>query len=389
VAVTRTDAVEQPRLTLLEPLRHYACNLRGCCCRGWRIPFRPRDFVRLALSLPDDGTVDRLTEGLVLVTDEDHRRVERFRFQGVGEDERCRFLADDERCALHLEHGADVLPDLCLVFPAFVYVLGDRWEVHHDGLCPEVIGALAASPAPLRTAALAPPHPPELAQRLARGGRVVPEPKLYGEQVGWEAVLGVRDALVAACADESRPALETLRAAVGALARLQGAGPGAAEGWSLQLGSLPAEEFVVLLFSATAAHDAGVVATFFWRARRFLFDLEHEADDRWEKLAFHLEHWQEALLRWVEPEEARLRPLLLRYLGLLWYSAPLAVHGEVAAPLALVPVSFGLALRVTAAAAACLEQPATERELRLGIATAEYAHRSSTLLEGGLEERSA
>ena len=378
--------VDAPRLALLEPLLGYRCNLLGCCCRGWRIPFRPSDFVRLALSLPDDGTVDRLTEGLVLVTDEEQQRVEQLRFQPVGADERCRFLADDGRCGLQLEHGADVLPDLCLVFPAFVYVLGERWEVHHDGLCPEVIRALAVAPGPLRTTTLDAPYPPELTARLERGGRAVPEPTLFGESVGWGPLLGVRDALVAACGDESRSALETLCGATAALGRLQRSGGAAADGFSLSWDALPAAEFVAFLFAAASAHESSVVASFFWRARRFLFDLEYEDGERWEALETHLETWQDALLRWVEPVEAELRPLLLRYLGLLWFSVPLATRGDVRVPLAMIPVTIGLALRVTAAVAACQGRPATVTDLRLGISTAELAHRSSSLPECGFPQ---
>ena len=46
-----------------EPMLRYECNRKGCCCRGWTIPFTLDDFVRLYHSLPE-GERERLGRGV-------------------------------------------------------------------------------------------------------------------------------------------------------------------------------------------------------------------------------------------------------------------------------------------------------------------------------------
>jgi len=375
-------AIAVGEVHVVESLLGYECNRTGCCCRAWKIPFRPKDLVRLALTLPDDGTVDRLAEDLVIVTGEDERQVDHIRFRPVGDDARCRFLGSSGDCSLHADFGADALPDLCLHFPAFVYLLGERAELHHDALCPEVIRALAEADAPFSVVSLIPPLPAPLEARLARGGRGVPKPTLFGAVADWSPILRLRESLVAPFCDESRPALETLCAVCTALARAEGAGADAADAFDLRWSGLPAAEFVEFLFAATAASAATVLHTFFWRARRFLFDLEYDAGGAWDALETHLGDWQPALLDYVEPSEPALRPLLHRYLALQYHAVPLATKGEVRSALGAVPLSLALALRVTAAVAACQRRPATVTDLRLGIATAEYVYRNRNLPDG-------
>ena len=49
-----------------EPMLRYECNRKGCCCRGWTIPFNLEDFVRLYRALPE-GERETLGRGMELL----------------------------------------------------------------------------------------------------------------------------------------------------------------------------------------------------------------------------------------------------------------------------------------------------------------------------------
>jgi len=365
-----------------EPLVGYACNLKGCCCGGWRIPFKPDDIVRLARSLPSELHSEGIADGLIIVTDDDHRTIDHLRLEGVGEDEHCRWLAEDGRCGIQLEYGTEALPDLCIEFPAFPFVLGERFEVHHQLICPEVVNALAAAGGPWRAVRIDPPYPEAVGLRLLRGSTMLAPQPLLGEDVGWDVLLAVRGALLEALANEALPALETLAAIGHALARL--AWPGA-DPCQISVSSegLDRDAWVRFLFDATNAYQADVVHTFFWRARRFMFDHEYEDADCLGALEAHLSDWQPALLRWVEPVEPLLRPLLLRFAAQRVWQAPTVAVGDLRESLGLVPLVVAMALRVTAALSACLQAPADVRALNVGLTTAEYAYRNTRYPSSG------
>ena len=365
-----------PPLYLPAALVGYACNVAGCCCRGWRIPFKPDDIVRLARTLPEEEHSGGIADGLIIVTDEDHRTIDHLRLEGVGDEDRCRFIDADGGCGIQRRFGTDTLPDLCVQFPAFVFKVGDRFEVHHQPVCPEVILALSRSPDPFALVRLDPPHPEGLALRLTRGAQALGRLPLHGKDVGWSGVFAVRDGVLAALADETRPVLETLSAVCHSLARLR-RGEVEVAGFSVGHAGQDPAAFVAFLFDAMNTHQPDLIEAFFWRARRFMLDHVFPEGGDWAGLARHLSDWQGPLLDWVEPVEPALRPLLLRFAALRTFQAPAAVADDLEESLNVMPLVVALALRVTAALSACLGRPADARTLQVALTTAEYAYRNT------------
>lgn len=376
---------DPPQLTLVGAMLSYECNLKGCCCVGWRIPFKPGDLVRLANYLPEDSHSDTLGDGLIIVTDEDHRTIDHIRWEGVGQDDSCRFLHTDGGCGVHREHGSDALPDLCVEFPAFPFVLGDRFEVHHQAICPEVIEALARTTAPFEVTTLEPPSPAHLTERLRRGSTRLGRQTVYGqdlgEEEGWAAIHGIRDRIAVACANEDRPALDTLAAICHGLADIEAGGDWRSfdpAGASAQ-DSVDRDRFLGYLVQAFGAFEAAMVGSFFWKGRRFMLDHVNPGTTLhdWAGLDEALREWGPAVQVRIEPAEELLRPLLLKFMGHRYFQGPTTACTDLRESLGVVPLVIALALRVTAAVAECRGLPADVRDLKIGLATAEYTYRNS------------
>ncbi len=370
-----------PEITMPAAMLSYACNLKGCCCQGWRIPFKPEDLARLAKHLPDDRHSEDLADGLIIVTEDDHRTIDHIRFEGVGDDDACRFLDPDGGCGVHREQGVDALPDLCVVFPAFTFVLGERFEAHHHGICPEVIEALARDPSPFATTTL--PAPPDhLLERLRRGSSRLGRPLIYGhdlgEEEGWEAVHALRAAIARACADEGRPALETLAAICTGLDELKASADWRAFEPADAHDRVDPDRFLRYLVGAFGAFEPGMMATFFWKCRRFMLDhvFPDLPPETWEDLEGPLLDWGPAVAARIEPVEPALRGLLLRYMGHRYFEAPTTAWPDLRESFGVVPLIVAQALRVAAASAHCRGRTAELADLKVGLTTAEYTYRN-------------
>ena len=138
----------------------YRCNLRGCCCSGWRIGFKESDYHRLIRAAR--GTPLENLAGEALETSIDGQEPSlipppssqlRFgsEFARVAFDERggCRFLDGDGRCRVHGELGEDALPELCANFPVVGLVTPDGIECFFETACPEVLRCLVEEPGEL------------------------------------------------------------------------------------------------------------------------------------------------------------------------------------------------------------------------------------------------
>jgi hypothetical protein len=262
--------------------------------------------------------------------------------------------------------------------------MGERFEVHHQAICPEVIEALARATGPFELVTFEVP-PENLTERLRRGSSRLSQQPVYGQQLGedegWEAIHGVRDAIARACGREDLPALEVLASISHGLSLIEAGGdwrrfePASAEA----LSSVDRERFLGFLVEAFGAFGAAMVANFFWRGRRFMLDhVDPDTDVHdWDALEGALRDWGPSVQRWVEPAEEALRPLLLRFMGHRYFQAPTTACGDLRESLGVVPLIIALALRVTAAVAHCRGRIADERDLKIGLTTAEYTYRNS------------
>ena len=127
------------------------------------------------------------------------------------------------------------------------------------------------------------------------------------------------------------------------------------------------------------AFEAGMVASFFWKGRRFM--LEHVEPGTtlgdWDGLEGALRDWGPAVQDRVEPAEEALRPLLLRFMGHRYFQGPTNACADLRESLGVVPLVIALALRVTAAVAQCRDRAAGVADLKIGLTTAEYTYRNS------------
>ncbi len=408
-------APAQPvRVLLSEPMLRYRCNQKGCCCRGWDIPFKLDDFIRLFEHLPE-GEREELGRGLNLIVDEAPPEaradmlLRSLKLAGVGEDRRCRFCESDGGCRVHARHGISALPDICVNFPAqgFRDAESGIVELYWDPICPEVVRLFAEQPGPLAMGAIeaAPAGAPAAAQRIARDVSSAPErdaasTPMLPTEMGWhdpgfvQRVANAREPVRArvdgvalsraelehvrretlrALGDRARPTWEQLAAVLHGFRALE---PGGALAFAARpSGDLDA--FQRYLGGCIGAHGAPLL---FWSLRkmeRFVFSLElGPLIAEPPALLAGLEGWGDALDAWYFPREEALRPIFSRYLQHRFAMLYINQEGELREAADTIALLFGAALRYAGGLAAALARPVDDAIAQAGISAAEYLYRS-------------
>lgn len=125
------------RVTALRYMTRFTCTADRCedsCCVGLKIMLRAEDRERLAACLSTSpGGTSTLEAAVEPREDLPDGYVAVLRTDGHG----CRFLSPERLCALHRDHGASVLPDVCARFPRTLSHFQDRVEVTASLGCPE------------------------------------------------------------------------------------------------------------------------------------------------------------------------------------------------------------------------------------------------------------
>ncbi|MBI2897353.1 MAG: YkgJ family cysteine cluster protein [Deltaproteobacteria bacterium] len=111
---TPEKMVRVRRLAVADPAARWDCHACGMCCRGLTVPLRPDEIARIDVELYSDILGGRSFHEPYAAGG--GAPVERILRQ-VGEDDRCVFLLDDGRCAVHARQGAERKPDTCRIFP--------------------------------------------------------------------------------------------------------------------------------------------------------------------------------------------------------------------------------------------------------------------------------
>lgn len=300
-------------VTLLEPMTRFACNLRGCCCKGWLISFRGEDFGRVVYSF-DDRERDELVKGWRFWLRED-RSISRFQFARVGKEGACQFLAPDGRCGLQTSKGVDVLPRLCRTFPGFATEGEPYPEVHFDAMCPEVMRVIAdtGDDTPMRPVVREVEEGSALAVRAERP-HALPDLTIGPRRIELAELALLRDRILDALHGPGAPAIDRLAAVHVALAEIAaGRPPGELR---LRL-DRPVPGFGAYLDQCVATHEARALARLFEDYRRFVFALPLDGvpndDPARRELARALEfdsRWRDAL----DPRRDDWQPFLGRYL---------------------------------------------------------------------------
>lgn len=361
---------------LPEPMLSYRCNLAGCCCAAWRIHFTDRDLARLAEHLPEDELPGALRDGLICVVDTSANVLEHFMLGLRGKDQTCRFLGEAGSCTIQQRFGIEALPDICVDFPVVAWRLGGRIELGFTTLCPAVLDALLAEPAPLQIVQM--PAPDAMFRRRLERVSEVRHLTLGGVELGFAELLSLRKQILDGLQDMQRPPLEHLQAVSYGFAFLINTGD--PQAFELRY-DMPALPFVRYLHHALQSHASSWLAQLFERYRRFVFDPALlAAVGSEQELEQALEDWQEPLLRLVEPAQVELGPYINRFLAMRYFSCLARVEGDVVVMLGRVAHVLATALRYAAAFCALQGSTLDLRTLKVALGAASFAHHNDYLL---------
>ncbi|MEZ4265124.1 MAG: hypothetical protein R3F39_02010 [Myxococcota bacterium] len=362
-----------PRILVPEPMTRFKCNERGCCCQEWRIDFQPEELIALQAALPASERKGLLRRARVWVGSDDET-VEGIQLETVGPECRCRFLEDGGQCRLHVQHGPEILPHLCVRYPGFSFQRDDgELELHFDTVCPEVLARLAESDAPLELVSVEPPPDHHLSAR-AREPSDAPAVQIGNQTLTNLQFETCRDRILEALADESRDALDLLCAINHALARLgQGAPP---EGFHVAA-SDPPEDFADFFEDCVGAHGERVFARYVLLYRRFVFDIPMDQGDP-KTLAAALEYdpdWAEV----VRPRDPAFQGLLRRYLAHRYFAAYgfYRTSHELAFNYGAATHTLAAAFRIARGVSRWLSRPVDRPLLLMSIGAAEYFSRAT------------
>ncbi len=359
----------QETIVMAAPMLNYQCNLKGCCCKGWGIPFKPEGVARLAGAMPADEAKERLNWGMEFFVN-DKQEIERIELARLPPDDRCRFLEPEGQCEIHRRFGTDALPDLCINFPAVPYHTGQTIELHYEAVCPSVLDQLADPTVPYMPTALSAQEHPEIAIRARRPNKR-PVMHLGQAQLQWPQMETLRNTVLTSLQDLQRPAIEHLCAISYAFGRLRQHGD--PQRFEIRYDE-PPEPFYDFLNTCAHAHS-GLALIQLWPAfKRFVWDFDRD-DPKLEHLEHWLDHWEEPLERWMIGQEPALRPLLVRFLAHRYFSAFVEVRGELIFAYGSIPHAHALALRVAAALSGALERPTDVGIMKAALGFADYIYR--------------
>jgi len=405
VSLPLVQSQQRPtRVVLSEPMLRYRCNRKGCCCRGWDIPFKLDDFVRLFEHLSEEERGE-LGAGIELLVDEapegatEDLLLRSLKLAGVGEDRHCRFCESDGGCKVHAKYGISALPDICVDFPAHGFRDAESGEVelYWDPVCPEVVRLFAEEDGQLGLGTVETPagaelsssasasssanaganlemgwHDPGFAQRVANAKEELVA-HVEGVRVSRAELEHIRGSSIRALGDRSRPTWEQLASVLNGFRALA---PGRAMEFEAKAPD-DLEAFQNYLGGCIGAHGPPVLLWALEKMERFVhaIDLKPILAER-TKLVAGLAAWGDALDQWYFPQEEALRPIFSRYLQHRFGMPYANQEGNLREAADTIALLFSAALRYAGGIAAALERPVDSGIAQAGIAAAEYLYRT-------------
>ncbi len=355
-----------PDVVIPEAMTRFKCNEQGCCCKGWTIPFRPADVVKLLTHLPEPER-QRLAD--VRIAGKPGSGGEQLVLAPKGPENACTFLEDDGRCEVHRRFGAGALPRICVNFPAVPYTAGDRVEMHFSLVCPEVLERVAEAENAYEISMLCADDARHVAARAARvtGTRSV---IMGGMTVSWERLGDIRAAISTAINDPARPVLE----AVADVSYAMGSIHSAAALESFSVPQVADRQAFYDFFSASIhSHAAELLARNLRDYRRFVFDVPRDGDAWGPALEAALSDWEPHYRRYVLPEIPHW--LLRRYLAHRYFTVFTNGAGELRFSYGTIVHSFALACRLMAGLCAGFDRMIDVPLAKCALGASEYFHR--------------
>ena len=349
----------------------FRCNLKGCCCYGWTIPFTSSDLMKLTRHLPEKETEQRI-QSLVQVLDRDKNgEPQRFVLTPQGEERRCPFLLMGGTCELHDRYGVAALPRLCINFPAVPYSAGDHVEMYFSLVCPEVLGQLAEDEAPYRIVRLEDAAATAAADRaqLVTGKRSV----TLGEvEVPWTSLEAIREQILAALADARRPVLEAVADISFALGNIRD--PEDIDGFSIPRVE-ERQPFYDFFAESIQSHSPRILAAQLREYERFVFDLDlsPQSGALGPALIEALAGWEAPYRQWVLPSIPEW--LLRRYLAHRYFTVFSSGEGTLGFSYGSIVHAFACSCRLMAGLCGALGRPVDIPIAKAAIGSAEYFYR--------------
>lgn len=355
-----------------EVMTRFACNQKGCCCKGWDIWWDAGDTRRLMRRFPPEQR-QRILSGAQQQTFGDDPEPRRIQLRRDGDDE-CQFLAHGGACAIHAAVGPEPLPLLCRTFPAFAYAHDERRELHYDAICPSVLDQLDESDGPYEILERDVAPESDLGVR-ARRPQKPPAMAIAGRTLDVAQVHAMRGAILSALNDPGRAALAHLARIAQAVARLVDGRDAALD----LTQDVDDAAFARFFDACVEAHHPAVLASFVRDYRRFVFTVDYEgvSEARLTELLVYDAGWREV----VDPRQASLQPLLRRYLAHRFFCAYERAprDGDVSFAFGATTHTLATAFRVVVALCRALERPPDRHLMKIGIGVSELLARTLRL----------
>lgn len=153
--------------------RHFVCKCGECrntCCHGWPVTITKAEYERLKnaeCGAELRGKLDRMLEPLRGGSSEAYARIAHDRFDN------CPLLRSDGLCGLQLALGAEILPDVCRLYPRNMRSVCGTAECVCSDSCEGVIETLRKLKKPLETEELELDEAPKF--------EIDMKPKFFGE----------------------------------------------------------------------------------------------------------------------------------------------------------------------------------------------------------------
>jgi len=136
-----SDEMNPRELVALRYMTHFRCTGGDCidtCCQGWLVFVDQPHYVQLKKKLATDAASAAVFDRNVPLLPAAERAPTRHATLRMDEGETCAFLDTGRLCGLQKEHGAEILPDVCLSYPRVVNIVGARLELGGHLSCPEI-----------------------------------------------------------------------------------------------------------------------------------------------------------------------------------------------------------------------------------------------------------
>jgi len=135
--VTATSTKKVQGLRYVTRFECIGSRCEDTCCRGWEIFVDERHYFRLqkTLAATPEGKADFAAS--FQPRPPGARDKQSYALLVLQEGKTCTFLTEDQLCRIHRDHGAEVLPNLCALYPRSLAKIGSRFELSTATSCPE------------------------------------------------------------------------------------------------------------------------------------------------------------------------------------------------------------------------------------------------------------